>query len=147
MRPDFTEGRHWLERPLPAWNLHIQSNWDHLACTHIESAARRLSSLSTFTDTTLNSLSSTSLMSLFFLYPKTPREQMFSVQVSLFIVMFPLPYITGFHIKVNHQRIQPHASRCHHCNNCHYCNVDFVLFHNVTCYTTSLSSCIHVNAI
>ena len=25
------------------------------------------------------------------------------------------------------------------------CNVDFVFFHNVTCYTTSLLSCIHVN--
>ena len=28
---------------------------------------------------------------------------------------------------------------------CHYCNVDFVLFHNVTCYINSLSSRIHVN--
>ena len=46
---------------------------------------------------------------------------------------FP-PYITAFDIKI-HQKIQTmhsHASICHHCN---YCNVDFVLFHNVACYT------------
>ena len=34
-----------------------------------------------------------------------------------------------------------HSSRCHHY---HYCNVDCVLFHNVTCYTNSLLSRIHV---
>ena len=34
-----------------------------------------------------------------------------------------------------------HISRCHHC---HYCNVDYLLFHNVTQYTNSLLSCIHV---
>ena len=28
---------------------------------------------------------------------------------------------------------------------CHCCDVDFVLFHNVTCYTNSLLSCIHIN--
>ena len=30
------------------------------------------------------------------------------------------------------QTMHSHASICHHCN---YCNVDFVLFHNVACYT------------
>ena len=28
---------------------------------------------------------------------------------------------------------------------CHHCNVDFVFFHNVTCYTNSLLSHIRVN--
>ena len=56
-----------------------------------------------------------------------------------------LLYIMGFGIKITYSRIQAlhlHASRCHHC---HYCKVDFVLFHNVTCYTNSLLSHIHVN--
>ena len=35
-----------------------------------------------------------------------------------------------------------HASCCHHC---HYCNVDFVLFHNATCYTNYLLSRNYVN--
>ena len=51
----------------------------------------------------------------------------------------------GFGIKINHQSIQIiwlHTSRCHYC---HYCNVDFMLFHNVTCYSNSLLFCIHVN--
>jgi hypothetical protein len=30
-------------------------------------------------------------------------------------------------------------------SHCHYCNVDFVLFHKLTCYTNSLLLCIHVN--
>ena len=60
-----------------------------------------------------------------------------------------LLYITVFDIKMNHQRFQTtpfYASHCHHCNQCHYSNDDFVLFHNVTCYTCSLLSCIHVNS-
>jgi hypothetical protein len=59
-----------------------------------------------------------------------------------------LPYITGFDIKAIHQRTQTtrsHASHCHHSIYCHYCNLDFVLFHNVKCYTKSLLSCIHAN--
>ena len=51
-----------------------------------------------------------------------------------------IPCIIGFDMNIIHQRIQTtrlHASCCH---NCHYCNVDFVLFHNVTCYTNSLLS-------
>ena len=42
------------------------------------------------------------------------------------------------------QTIRSHASRCHQCNNGHYCIVDFVLLHNVTCYTISLLSRIQV---
>ena len=44
--------------------------------------------------------------------------------------------------------MKPHAHIhhiCHHNTYCHYCKVDFVLFHNVTCYTDSLLLCIHVN--
>ena len=61
----------------------------------------------------------------------------------------PLPsHIMGFDIKSIHQRIQTtssHASCFHYCHYCHHCNVDFVLFHNVTCYANSLISCIRVN--
>ena len=60
---------------------------------------------------------------------------------------FP-PLQDGFDIKRNHQIILTtlsHASHCHHCNYYHYCNVDFVLFHNVTCYNTFFLSRIHVN--
>ena len=53
-----------------------------------------------------------------------------------------LPYVMGFDIKVIHQRIKTTHSYASHC---HYSNVDFVLFHNVTCYNNSLLSCIHVN--
>jgi hypothetical protein len=53
-----------------------------------------------------------------------------------------LSYVMGFDIKIIHQRIQ--TTRLH-ASCCHYCNVDFVLFHNVTCYTNSLLSHIHVN--
>jgi hypothetical protein len=56
----------------------------------------------------------------------------------------------GFNIKINHQINQStcsHASRCHHCNHCHYYIVDFVLFHDVTCYTNYLLSCIYVNTM
>ena len=59
-----------------------------------------------------------------------------------------LPCIIDVDIKINHQRIQTtclHASHCHLYNYCRYCNVDFVLFHNVTCYNNSLLSCIHAN--
>ena len=59
-----------------------------------------------------------------------------------------VPHIMVFDNKVSHQRIHTthsHASHCHHCNNCNCCNVDFVLFHNVTWYTNSILSCIHVN--
>jgi hypothetical protein len=44
-----------------------------------------------------------------------------------------------------HQIIEATCSHALHCLHCHYWNVDFVLFHNVTCYTNPLLSCIHVN--
>ena len=53
-----------------------------------------------------------------------------------------LPYIMDFDIKVIHQRNQITRS---HASHCHYCNVNFVLFHNVTCYTNPLLSCFQVN--
>jgi hypothetical protein len=58
-----------------------------------------------------------------------------------------ISYVTYYDIIVIHQRFQTmhsHASRCHHCQ---YCNVDFVLFRNVTRYTNSLLSCIHMNIV
>jgi hypothetical protein len=46
-----------------------------------------------------------------------------------------LPYITGLDFKAIHRSIQ--TTRLH-TSHCHYCNVDFVLFHNITCYTNPL---------
>ena len=51
----------------------------------------------------------------------------------------------GFDIEINRQGIQTTHLQASHCHYCHYCNVDFVLFHNVTCYIDSLSPRIHVN--
>ena len=60
-----------------------------------------------------------------------------------------ISYVTGFDIKIIHQRIQITCSYTHyirhHCHYFHYCNVDIVSFHDVTCYTNSLLSSIHVN--
>ena len=53
-----------------------------------------------------------------------------------------LPNITGFDFQINHMS---HTSRCRHCKSCHYHTVDFIAFHNVTCYTNSLLTRIHVN--
>ena len=68
--------------------------------------------------------------------------------ISLLVIKFPSLISWVFDNNVNHRRTQItrlHASRCHHCIYCHYCNIDFVLFLNVTSYTASLLSCIHVN--
>ena len=90
-----------------------------------------------------------SLMSLL-LYiptPTDPREWMNLISHR----HVALPYITGFAIMLTHKKknAKPHgshASQCQDdCNRCHYCDIDSVLFHNVTCYTDSVSSCIHVN--
>jgi predicted glycosyltransferase involved in capsule biosynthesis len=57
-----------------------------------------------------------------------------------------LSYIMAIDIKIMNQSIpttRSYASSC--CHYCHNCNVDFVLFHNVTCYTSSLLLCIIVN--
>jgi hypothetical protein len=94
--------------------------------------------------TPLNSVISTSLMSLLSLASQNPRESLDNTPCC----HGSLPCIIDVDIKINHQRIQTtnsHASHCHHYNCCHYCNVDFVLFHNVTCYNNSLLSCIHAN--
>ena len=98
---------------------------------------------------TLNSIISISLMALLFLYPETLRNNVLSLNLTPDCHV-SLPYITTFNITRNHQRIQTtrsKASCCHHCNYYHYCNVDIVLFHNVTCYTYSHLSRIHVNTI
>jgi hypothetical protein len=47
-------------------------------------------------------------------------------------------------MKIIHRRIQTTHSRASRCHHCHHYNVDFVVFHNVTCYANSLLSCIHV---
>ena len=54
----------------------------------------------------------------------------------------------GFDVKIIHQSVQTicsHASHCHHFHYYDYCNVDFMLFHNVTCYIEYLLSHNHVN--
>ena len=56
----------------------------------------------------------------------------------------------GFHIRIIHERIYTthlHASCWRHCHYRHCCNVEFVLFHNITCYTKYLLSCIRVNKV
>ena len=86
---------------------------------------------------TLKSVISTFLMSLLSLISWNPRERM-----SLLVIMYP-SRISWVLRLVNHERSQPtwlHAPRCHHCSYCRYCNVDFVLFHIVTCYTNSFLS-------
>ena len=50
--------------------------------------------------------------------------------------------ITGLDIAIIHQNIQTTRS---HAPRCYCCNVDFVLFHNITCCTNVLLSCVHVN--
>ena len=82
------------------------------------------------------------------LIPQIPRERMLSAWISLLVITFPLPYITNFDIKINHQRIQTtrsHTSHCRHCNYFHYYNVDFMLLHNVKWYIDSPVSHIHVS--
>jgi hypothetical protein len=54
-------------------------------------------------------------------------------------------YITYLDIKIIHQRIQTTRSHASHCHRCQCCNVDFVLFHSVTCYTNPLLSRIHID--
>lgn len=71
---------------------------------------------------------------------RNPKECMFSIQSHSWLSNVP-PIYHVFWIRINHERIQTirsHASGCHHCDYCRYCNVDFVLFHHVTCYTNSL---------
>ena len=71
---------------------------------------------------------------------QNPRGQMCSIQSPSLSSHFLLIYHI-FDIKVIHQRMQ---ITCSHTSRCHYCNVDFVLFHNFTCYTNSQLSCIYV---
>ena len=83
---------------------------------------------------TLTSIKSSFLMSLPLLYPKTLGNICVKLKIPS-CCHISLPCITGFDIKIFHQRIQTtrsHASQCHHCQYYHYCNVDFVCFHKVT---------------
>ena len=78
---------------------------------------------------------------------RNPRKLMCLVWISFNACHISLSYITDFDIHIIHRRIQTtrsHASHCHHCHYCHYCNVDFVLFHDGTCYIHPLLLCIHV---
>ena len=99
---------------------------------------------------TLTSVMSPLVLSLPLLYPETLWN------LNVLTLNLPLCchisflHITCFDIKVIYQRIQTtcsYASCCHHCHYCYYCSVDFVLFHNVTCYMNPLLSRIHVNNI
>ena len=79
------------------------------------------------------------------LISRNPRERMFLVWISLFVVTFP-PICHGLRIQeITTKEFKPHASHSHHCSYCHYYNVDFVLFHNITYYTNSPLSHIHLN--
>ena len=73
--------------------------------------------------------STPSLMPLPLLYPKVLGHGCPHFKPSS-LLSHSLTNIMGFEIKVFHQRIQTTHS---HASYCHYCNVDFVLFHNVTC--------------
>ena len=97
---------------------------------------------------TLNSIISTSFMSSPSSYTPNVRIVCSRFESHCLSSRFPYVYIMGFDIKINHQRIQTthsHASRCHHCSYCQQCNLDFVVFHNVTCYYNPRLSHIHVN--
>ena len=78
------------------------------------------------------------------LYPEIVGNRCARLESPSLSSHFPLIYLNN-NIKIIHQRIQ---TTCEHAPRrlyCHYYNVDFVLFHNVTCLTNSLLSCIHVN--
>ena len=91
----------------------------------------------------------TFIMSLLLLYPKTLGNQCAQFKYSFLLSHFP-PIYHGYWHYVIRPRIPTtcsHASCCHHCDYNHYCNVDFVLFHDVTCYTSSLLAHIRINTI
>ena len=98
--------------------------------------------------TPVTSITSPSLMPLLLLYPETLGNGCSWFKSPSLLSHLPPTYHRGFHIKSIHQRIQTTCSRTspyHRCNYCHYCNVEFALFQNVTHYTNSPSSSIHVN--
>ena len=76
-----------------------------------------------------------------FSYIPNPRKGRSQCKTHCLLSRF-LPYITSSSIIINHQIIQTTHS---HASQFHYCNVDFMLFHNVTCYTISLLSSIRVH--
>ena len=82
------------------------------------------------------------------LVSRNPRRRMCSINLPPFCHT-SLPYITGFDIEITTKEFKPHAATHHFCHHSSltllYCNIDFVLFHNVTYYTTSLLSRIQVN--
>ena len=84
---------------------------------------------------TLNSVTSTSVMSLLLLYPITLGSRLSHFKSHSFLTCFPPIYHRFRILKINHQRIQPtssHVACCHHRKSYHHCNDDSVLFHNVT---------------
>ena len=91
---------------------------------------------------TPNSIISTSLMSLLLVYPETLGNGCSRFKFHS-LLSHSLTHITSFDIKINHQRIQ---TTCSHTSRRHHHNVDFELLQNVTCYTNSLLSRIHMNA-
>ena len=56
-----------------------------------------------------------------------------------------LPRITSLSMKTIHRRTQTPRSHTPHCHRRGYCKVDFLSFHNVTCYTNDVLPRIHVN--
>ena len=69
------------------------------------------------------------------------RKQMCSVEISLLVARFPPPHIS-WNLTLKQLTKEPTRS---HAPRCHDDDVDFVLLHNITCYTISLLSRIHVN--
>ena len=88
-------------------------------------------------------------MSLPFLYLETIGNGCAQFKSPSLLSHFSLIYY-GFrcenNLPKNSNHMLTHSSRCHHHHYCHYCNVGFVLFHNVTCFTNSVLSHIHLNA-
>ena len=83
---------------------------------------------------------SPSVMSFPLLYPKTLGRGCAKFKSPLLLSHFLL-----ISHKIWHWTTRSHTSCCLQCHYCHYCNVDFVLFHDVTCYTNSMLLSIHVD--
>jgi hypothetical protein len=93
---------------------------------------------------TLTSLISPSVMSLPLLHSTSLGNGCAQLKSPSLLWHVPPIHYGVWHWKnpSKNQTTHSHASHCHHC--C-YCSVDFMLFHNITCYTNSLLSHIHVN--
>ena len=81
-----------------------------------------------------NSVTSTSLMSLLLLYLETLGNGWSQFKSHSLLSISLLIYHGVLDVTLNISTTCSHAWYCYFCNCCHCCNVDFVLFHSVTCY-------------